>query len=274
MLQRITLQAATISRVLYRPATPQALRVLQPAAYIVHTRTYSIGSKYSFAEEHANLGGPSTPFKLSSALHQDYDQLAIFFQGATVGTTLAEKKGFQNAFVWELARHSVAKELVVFPAVEKDVPGGKELVEKERAASQEIKELLADVQDMKPDNDQFKTKLEGLYSKFQNNVKNLEEDTIQKLEKSMSLTQSKELCLSYERTKNLAPTRSHPNAPNSSVGFETASPLLTAPLDKLRDLFRTFPENADIGKDGSLSAGPKGAPYELHKKEPEQRKCP
>lgn len=121
---------------------------------------------------------------------------------------------------------------------------------------------------MKTDDEHFGAKLERLYSSFQDNVKNVEEELMGKLEKVISLTQSKELCLSYERTKHFAPTRSHPHAPTGSVGFETASALLTAPLDKLRDLFRTLPDN-----DESLDAGPKGAPYELHKKESEQRKC-
>lgn len=138
MLSRTALRASSIARVASRPTVRQATRGLQPASSVAWVRTHALGSKYSFAEEKANLGGPSHPFKLSSALHQDYDQLAIFYQGTRVATTPDEKKGFQNAFVWELARHTVAKELVVFPAIEKDVSGGKELVEKERAANQQV----------------------------------------------------------------------------------------------------------------------------------------
>lgn len=46
----------------------------------------------------------------------------------------------------------------------------------------------------------------------------------------------------FERTKMFAPTRAHPSAPNKPP-FETVVGLITAPLDKLRDVFRTFPED-------------------------------
>ncbi|KAH7027299.1 uncharacterized protein B0I36DRAFT_247211 [Microdochium trichocladiopsis] len=283
MFRRTIPRVVTTTRLSYTRTSRQRLLARQHVSLLHQTTRFygkAPGSKYSFSEEQANLGGPSTPFKLSTALEQDYDQVKIFYQGTTAAPTLDERRGFQNALVWELARHIVAKELVVFPAVEDVVvvAGGKELIEKERNAHREIKELLSVFQDMKPDDDQFKAKLDQLYNKFWDTVKDIEQETLQKLESTISLTSSKELCLKYARTKNFAPTRSHPNAPDKSPFFETASALFTAPLDKLRDIFRRFPKDGD-GPDGghdgdSMSAGPKGAPYELHKKTPEQRSCP
>jgi len=260
-----------------RPPFP----IQQHGRALVQTRFYAPAlrdTKYSFSEEQANLGGPSAPFKLSVALEQDYDQVAIFHQGAGAAPTLDEKRGFQNALIWELARHIVAKELVVFPAVEELVDNGKELVEKERHAHQKIKELMADFQDMQPDDRQFDTALSQLYNKFQDTVRNMERDAISELESKTSLTTSKELCIKYARTKHFAPTRSHPWAPDNSRLFESATALLTAPLDKLKDLFRRFPKDGD-GADGghdkeSMSAGPNGAPYELHKKSSKERSVP
>ena len=46
---------------------------------------------------------------------------------------------------------------------------------------------------------------------------------------------------SYVRTKYFVPTRAHPDAPDKPP-FETVTGLLLAPIDKLRDLFRSFPE--------------------------------
>jgi hypothetical protein len=51
------------------------------------------------------------------------------------------------------------------------------------------------------------------------------------------------------------PTRSHPSAPNKPP-FETVVGLMTAPIDKLRDMFTKFPDtqNSDAGhaKDGGV----------------------
>lgn len=63
------------------------------------------------------------------------------------------------------------------------------------------------------------------------------------------MTESKELSRSFERTKMFTPTRSRPSAPNKPP-FETVVGLMTAPVDKLRDLlFTKFPEKKipDIG---------------------------
>ena len=38
------------------------------------------------------------------------------------------------------------------------------------------------------------------------------------------------------------PTRSHPNAPDKPP-FETAVGLLGAPIDRIKDLFKKFPED-------------------------------
>ena len=50
---------------------------------------------------------------------------------------------------------------------------------------------------------------------------------------------------SFERTKMFAPTHPHPSAPDKPP-FETVVALLTAPVDKLRDLFRQFPEESEV----------------------------
>lgn len=48
---------------------------------------------------------------------------------------------------------------------------------------------------------------------------------------------------SFDRTKMLVPTHPHPGAPDKPP-FENVAGLLALPLDKLRDLFRSFPEDA------------------------------
>ena len=54
---------------------------------------------------------------------------------------------------------------------------------------------------------------------------------------------SERLASSFERTKMFVPTRSHPSAPDKPP-FETVAGLMAAPLDKLSDMFRKFPQKS------------------------------
>lgn len=85
-----------------------------------------------------------------------------------------------------------------------------------------------------------------------------ETEDIPKLEKTLSRDESAALARLFERTKMFVPTRfvrfaldlggsnfvssrAHPNAPDKPP-FDSVVGLMTAPLDKLRDLFDKFPE--------------------------------
>lgn len=61
---------------------------------------------------------------------------------------------------------------------------------------------------------------------------------------------SESLARSFERTKMFVPTRSHPSAPDKPP-FETVVGLMAAPIDKLTDVFRKFPQTAAEGLEGN-----------------------
>ena len=62
------------------------------------------------------------------------------------------------------------------------------------------------------------------------------------LEQVLSEQESENLSAAFQRTKLLAPSRSHPMGPDKPP-FETAYGLVTAPIDLLGDLFRKFPRS-------------------------------
>lgn len=67
-----------------------------------------------------------------------------------------------------------------------------------------------------------------------------EKDDLPYLELALDASDSRSMANSFERTKAFVPTRSHPWAPNRPP-FETVAGLLAAPIDRLADLFRSFP---------------------------------
>jgi hypothetical protein len=74
-----------------------------------------------------------------------------------------------------------------------------------------------------------------------------EEETVDlaKLEEALSKDDSIKLTQSFDRTKYFSPTRAHPMSPQKPP-FETASGLLSAPMDYLADMFRKWPEDGKM----------------------------
>ena len=82
-------------------------------------------------------------------------------------------------------------------------------------------------------------------STLQSHIEEEEKDDLPKIENALSQGEnqgaSEKLANNFERVKAFIPTRSHPSAGENPV-FESVMGLLTAPIDKLADMFRKFPE--------------------------------
>ncbi|KAK5124759.1 hypothetical protein LTR85_001472 [Meristemomyces frigidus] len=150
------------------------------------------------------------------------------------------QRRWQNQFTWELARHSIGEELVVYPAFEKHLPDGKEMAESDRGEHRKVKEHLAKFQVMTPDDKEFIPTLEALWTDLGHHIQEEESEDLPKLEQALKDEDSQALTDSFARTKHFIPTRSHPSAPDRPP-YETVMGLMAAPMDKLRDLFAKFP---------------------------------
>ncbi|KAI8957562.1 hemerythrin HHE cation binding domain-containing protein [Daldinia sp. FL1419] len=237
----------------------QSIHLVRPASS--HVRAYGLAPSCIFrrtlGENHfpgnkAESLEHSQVFKISQAIQQDHSELEDYYNRITSSKDPDEQRRFQNAFVWELARHSIAEELVVYPTLEKAIPDGVERADKDRGEHQKVKEQLYEFQNLKPGDEAFLPTLEALFKDLKHHIKEEEEQDLVKLEDALGLTQSKELCQKFEKTKWFTPTRSHPSAPDKPP-FETVVGLMTAPIDKIRDLFTKFPDFKAIKEYGGKS---------------------
>lgn len=115
---------------------------------------------------------------------------------------------------------------------------------------QQIKELLKEFQGMKSTDPNYVPKITALWSTLEEHLRQEEYYDLPALEEKLTPEASESMARSFERTKSFAPSRSHPSA-GEHPPFETVMGLLTAPVDRLADLFRKFPEKpplADIDK--------------------------
>jgi len=58
--------------------------------------------------------------RVSDLIKHDHDELRTYKDNILNAKDDDEKVRWQNQFTWELARHSIAEELVVYPAMEKN----------------------------------------------------------------------------------------------------------------------------------------------------------
>ncbi|KXJ88753.1 HHE domain protein [Microdochium bolleyi] len=158
-----------------------------------------------------------------------------------------EKVRWRNQFTWELARHSIAEELVVYPAFEQHLSNGKTMADHDRSEHLTVKQELVKFQDLDPKDPTFSTTLESLWANLDKHMAEEEKDDMPALEKALEEADSDKLVRSFNRTKKFVPTHSHPGAPDKPP-FETAAGLLAAPIDHIKDLFRKFPEEAKTGE--------------------------
>ncbi|KAL1882713.1 hypothetical protein VTK73DRAFT_1233 [Phialemonium thermophilum] len=70
--------------------------------------------------------------RVSEAIIQDHKELKDHYARIMTSSDQDELTRYQNAFVWELARHSIGEELALYPAFEEFVSNGKAMADKDR----------------------------------------------------------------------------------------------------------------------------------------------
>lgn len=76
---------------------------------------------------------------VSEEVKKDHREIEEYYHNILNAQDDDTRTRWQNQFTWELARHSIAEELIVYPAFEKHLgPSGKEMADKDRAEHQVV----------------------------------------------------------------------------------------------------------------------------------------
>ncbi|KAL4984870.1 hemerythrin HHE cation binding domain-containing protein [Aspergillus falconensis] len=215
-----------------------SIRFLNPTRPL---RQLSTAPKYITSLQQRFISqSPIAMTRIIDAIKQDHREIEDYYNKILSATSEKEKIQWQNQFTWELARHSIGEELVVYPVFEKNLPDGRAMADKDRHEHNTVKEKLKQFQNMKPADPDFEPTLKSLMSTLSEHIQEEESQDLPKLEDAISSEESEKLSKSFGRTKMFVPSRSHPSAPDKPP-FETVVGLLTAPIDHLSDLFRSWP---------------------------------
>lgn len=180
---------------------------------------------------------------ISDAITKDHRELEQYYNEVIGSTDPDHQQRYGNQFTWELARHSVGEELLLYPAFEKRLGSqGKSMAEADRKDHHRVKKLLKEFQNMEATDSNYVPKLKEIWGPLSVHMKEEEEQDLPALEKALWEGESRSLSDNFGMTKGFLPTRSHPSA-GEHPPFETVMGLMTAPMDKIADAFRKFPAN-------------------------------
>lgn len=189
----------------------------------------------------------STGTNIIDEVKTDHEELKMYYNNYRHASTETDANMWFNQFVWELCRHSVGEELILYPLMESINQQGRQLADKARQDHHKVKELLTDIQS-DSNAKSFRQKMESLMKDLQQHMNEEENEDLVFLRQHCSQEQLQHACTQFNNRKKIAPTRPHTSIPEKPAALEAALGLLIAPIDKMRDMFTSFPDDPNLSK--------------------------
>ena len=162
--------------------------------------------------------------------HRQAEQLLARFDTTSPG----ERDSYFCEVVNDLVRHEVAEEVVVYPAIREDAPGGDAEADVRIREQSEAESLLKEMESMDAASAQFETSFGRLRDAVLSHAKAEESGAFRLLQQSEDADARIKLGQRYETAKRAAPAHPHLHAPDSPPGNEVLGPI-AAVFDKVRD---------------------------------------
>jgi hemerythrin-like domain-containing protein len=154
-------------------------------------------------------------------------------RGATSDEDKERRKDLADQVTIELVRHSVAEEVLVYPMVADKV--SEEEVEHAREEHAEAEETLARLEKLDADDPGFDDELATLMREIRHHIEDEEDRMFADMRRTLDPDELRRLGSRVEAFKKVAPTRPHPNVPNTALARTLAGPGASL-FDRMRDL--------------------------------------
>jgi hypothetical protein len=154
-------------------------------------------------------------------------------RGATSEEDKERRKAVTEQVTIELVRHSVAEEVLVYPEVERKVSA--EEVEHAREEHAEAEETLQRLEKLDADDPAFDDELATLMAEIRHHIEDEEGEMFAHMRQVIDEDELRKLGARVEAFKKVAPTRPHPNVPNTPLPRLAAGPAASL-FDRMRDL--------------------------------------
>jgi hemerythrin superfamily protein len=168
--------------------------------------------------------------------HREVEQMFAELEslrGAASEDAKARRKEVTEQVTIELVRHSVAEEVLVYPKVEKQVSAQE--AEHAREEHAEAEETLQRLEKLDADDPAFDDELATLMAEIRHHIEDEEGEMFAHMRQVIEADELRKLGARVEAFKKVAPTRPHPNVPNTPLP-RTAAGAAASLFDRMRDL--------------------------------------
>ncbi|KAL5478709.1 hypothetical protein ACEPAI_1986 [Sanghuangporus weigelae] len=181
---------------------------------------------------------------LTAAIAEDHQEMYEYYDAFTRARSAGDNdkaERWARQLIWEVARHAVGEEIVVYPLMEKHLGAqGLRLADQDRTEHQFVKDRLYKLDSARVDSEEYDALLKEIMEHLHQHNDSEETKDLPLLEPVIGSEGSQKAAESFKMTKKFVPTRPHPSAPDHPP-LETFAGFLAAPLDKLKDAFAKFP---------------------------------
>lgn len=185
-----------------------------------------------------------TTTPIDTQIKADHAYIRDIFQQYKTATNPQMKLQFINEFIRTVSVHSVAEEIVVYPALEERLVRGREIRAQSLKEHAFLKKLLHAVDRMSMQEPSFDHLMETCMTELERHMQDEETDLLVQLRRNCWETELVALCNDYNHMKARVPTHPHPMAPDRPP-WTTLMSMLQAPIDKMYDyMTRIFPQSA------------------------------
>jgi len=174
-----------------------------------------------------------------SILKNDHAVVRNLFKDLKTSNDSTFRRSTLNTMVKELSQHAAVEEQVLYPTIRQLSSFGASEADSSIKAHQAIKELLDKLDKMGPSAPEFDQTMSILVQDFNEHTNEEETAVFPHLEQHLSQQDLEDLGVIVNSLKSASPTHPHPGMPATPPGNLILGPL-TAFLDKIRDLGRTF----------------------------------
>jgi hemerythrin-like domain-containing protein len=194
---------------------------------------------------------------IENLIVQDHTLIKTVYDKFKTCSSKEEAEKWRNELVYEIARHSIAEEIILYPLMRKKLPDGETLYQNSIKEHHEVKQSLYKAQGIDPFSEDFKKKVNDVMDLLMKHIQKEEKEILPSLTKNVSEEERIKAGNSFSRRKLIVPTRPHTMVPESPPSLNSILGLLTSPIDKFRDLFTSFPDQekmSEIKKDAANKA--------------------
>lgn len=176
----------------------------------------------------------------------DHDNVRGYYQEYLKATLKDDRWKWVNMMVHDIAVHSIAEEIALYPLLRKYLLNGDIIVDSNINEHQKVKELLYDITKLDENSPLLDVKLTEMMKNLEKHMSLEEKDELPEFIQRVSLDERMKAGKTYSLRKKLAPTKPHVNAPSKDPNAITLVGLLTKPIDAFRDLFTEFPSSEEV----------------------------